>query len=572
MTDQPVEAAPNERWQTEADEPLADRPGIVASLLQYRLIVMVVTLLGAVAGYGVAQQTPVQYESEAQLILSDPGGPSFLGGSPLPSSDRGAYLAKQANIMTSRIVLDSVAKRLGDRQSVRGLKERLQVQPSADMVSISIVATGPDSRSAASLANAVGTAYGEVAAERASQAAERAIRSIEKVGARRKAELDAIPRSPDGQLTARQQQLSTDIGELEQREQDITEKLALYGSGVELFERAERPESPTQPKPKLSALLGALLGLLGAGIWAWWAAARNQRAEGRSDPARILGAPLLGEVPPPSASRVSAGTPATPPPALEPSAADAYHVIVASLDHELAGLDGSSVAVTSVGLGDSRTSTTLSIATAAWEENRRVLLIDADERTRRLSELYGFHEGGAERNGHLRPPPGEPLNTDEYVRRLVYTGSAMLLPITRNGIDPDDPETPYHVPDVRQALSAVGQLFDLVLIDTPAVLAVSDALNVAGQADGIVLLVPHRVLLHELRDVRERLAFVKTPLIGYVYVRPSGPRILERWTLGKWRNEARRQRETREQVAEANGDVGAQGEGPPVSSEQRSGP
>jgi hypothetical protein len=55
---------------------------------------------------------------------------------------------------------------------------------------------------------------------------------------------------------------------------------------------------------------------------------------------------------------------------------------VASLDHELAGVGGLSVAVTSVGLGDSRTSTTLSSATAAWRANRKVLLIDADERTR----------------------------------------------------------------------------------------------------------------------------------------------------------------------------------------------
>jgi Mrp family chromosome partitioning ATPase len=572
VTDQPVQAAPNERWHAEADESLADRPGIVASLLQYRLIVVVATLLGAVAGYGVAQQMPVQYESGALLILSDPGGPSFLGGDSLPSVDRGAYLAKQASIMTSSTVLRRVVERLGDGQSLRGLRERLKVQPSADMAGISIVATGPDSGSSASLANAVGTAYDEVAAERASQAAERAIRSIEKVKSRRKAELDAIPTSPNGQLTPRQQELSNDIGELEQREQDITEKLALYGAGVELFERAERPESPTQPKPKLIALLGALLGLLGAGIWAWWAAARNQRAAGRGDPAQILGAPLLGEVTQLRPPRVSAGRPATLP--LEPSVADAYHVIVASLEHELAGLGGSSVAVTSVGLGDSRTSTTLSIATAAWEEHRQVLLIDADARTRRLSELYGFHEVGAERNGDLlHPPPGERLTANEYVRRLIYTGNAMVLPITHNGTDPDHLAGSYHVPDVRQALSAVGQLFDLVLIDTPAVLAVSDALSVAGQADGIVLLLPHRVLLRDLRDVRERLAFVKTPLIGYVYVRPPGPRILERWTLGRRRHKARTQRETRKQVADANGDVGgAQGEGPPVSSEPRSEP
>jgi tyrosine-protein kinase Etk/Wzc len=261
------------------------------------------------------------------------------------------------------------------------------------------------------------------------------------------------------------------------------------------------------------------------------------------------------------------------PPAREPGVADAYHVIVASLEHELAGVGGSSVAVTSVGLGDSRTSTTLSIATAAWEERRKVLLIDADERTRRLSELYGFHEVGAERDGRVVRSPGERLEADEYIRRLVYTGSAMVLPFTRNGTDPDHPASSYHVPDVGQALSAVRHLFDLVLIDTPAVLAASDALSVAGQADGIVLLLPHRVLLRDLRDVRERLAFVRTPLIGYVYVRPSSPRILERRTLGRRRYEARRQRETRKRVADADGDVGGtQGEGPPVSSARGSGP
>jgi capsular polysaccharide biosynthesis protein/Mrp family chromosome partitioning ATPase len=532
VTDQPAEAAFNERWQAEADEPLADRPGIVASLLQYWPIVVAATLLGAVAGYGVTQQMPVRYESQASLILLDPGGPSFLGGNPLSSTDREAYLAKQANIMTSRIVLGRVVKRLGSGESVRGLREQLQVQPSADMAGISIVATGPNSRSAASLANAVGTAYQEIVSERASQAAERAVRSIAKIRARRQAQFDATPESPDGQLTPQQQQLSHQIVELEQREQDIMEKLALYGSGVELFERAERPEQPIQPKPKLSAMLGALLGLLGAGIWAWWAAARNQRAKGRGDPARILGAPLLGEIPTLPASRASAGSETALSSPLPPSVADAYHVVVASLHHELAGVGGSSVAVTSVGLGDSRTSTTLRIAAAAWEEDRKVLLIDADKRTRRLSDLYGFHEGGAELNGHLmRPPPGEHINADDYVRRLVSTGSAMVLPITRNGTDPDHLASSYHVPDVGQALSAVGPMFDLVLIDTPAVLAASDALSVAGQADGIVLLLPHRVLLRELRDVRERLAFVKTPLIGYIYLRPRGlgVRTLREW-------------------------------------------
>ena len=81
---------------------------------------------------------------------------------------------------------------------------------------------------------------------------------------------------------------------------------------------------------------------------------------------------------------------------------------------------------------------------------------------------------------------------------------------------------PVHAPRVRQALQSVGELFDLVLIDAPALLAASDTMSVAGQADGVVLVVKHGVLLTRLRDVHDRLAFVNTPLIGYVYVRPRG--------------------------------------------------
>ena len=66
-----------------------------------------------------------------------------------------------------------------------------------------------------------------------------------------------------------------------------------------------------------------------------WQAEANEPFSDRPG-TRILGAPLLGEVPVHHPSRASAGKAAALPPALEPSVADAYHVVVASLDHELA--------------------------------------------------------------------------------------------------------------------------------------------------------------------------------------------------------------------------------------------
>jgi Mrp family chromosome partitioning ATPase/capsular polysaccharide biosynthesis protein len=513
------EPAHNDRWQGEGEASWGDRPGIVASLLRYRMIVVAATLLGALAGYAVAQLLPVSYQAQASLILSDPGGPSILGGNnAVGASERQVYLAKQVDIMTSRVVLQRARQLLGNRQSLSDVREALEVQPSTNMAGISIVTTSGDPQSAAALANEVATAYQQIMAERVAGGAERAIAGLEKIRKRLQADLDATPALPDGRQTSRQEDLAARIADLQQRELDITTQ-ALYGAGVEWFERAEPPPSPSQPKPKLAVALGALLGLLAAGAWAWWAAARDRRAEGRGDPGRILGTTMLGEVPRLRTPPPAAGTPVTP--VLDLDLEDAYHFIVASMEHELAGVGGKSIAVTSVGPGDGKTSTALQIANAASQENRKVLLIDADVRMRQLSELVGFARVASERNGQGLPkPPGEPAGAREYLYRLVVTDGGMVLPVATNPTEPWHPAPSYRAVDVRHAVRSIGDMFDLVLVDTPALLASSNALGVAGQADGVVLVVSHRVPLSQLSEVRERLAFVKTPLLGYVYVRP----------------------------------------------------
>jgi Mrp family chromosome partitioning ATPase len=498
----------------------------VASLLRYRLLVVAVTVMAAVVGFAASQLLPVRYQAETTLILRDPGMPGILGdSSPTPGVDLQAYVAKQADIMVSSVVLKRALQLLGSRRALRDVRRDLDVRPSKDLASVTIRAKAGSAGAATALADAVGSAYQRVTAERASQEADQAIASLEKVKARLQAAMDASPKDPNGGLTAQQETLARQIADVEQREQNVTTQAALHPSGVELFERAERPESPTQPKPKLNALLGALLGLIGAGAWAWWAAARNQRAESRDDPAPILGAPLLGEVPRFRARRSSTGRRGRSPVPPDQAVEEAYHFIVASLEHELSSIGGSSVLVTSVAQGEGKTSTTLNIALAAQQENRQVVLIDGDERTRRLSELCGLSELRGEGGGRGATFAGTaPADREEYLQRLVrtivLTRCGMVLPVPPDGIEPGHPSRFFRTPDFRKALLSMGELFDLVLIDAPALLPVSDAISIAGQADGIVFVVNHGVSLGQLRDARNRLAFVTTPLIGYVFVQP----------------------------------------------------
>ncbi len=503
--------------QSEGTDAFDDRPGVLASLSRYRWVVVAVTLLAAAVAYAVSSMLPVEYKAEATLILRDPGAPSLLSTSSGSTQDvdRQAAVAKQADIATSTVVIDRARRLLGSTQSAQEVRKQLDVRPSKDSAGITIDAKAADAASARALANAVGTAYQQVSRDRTIVDAQQATAGIDKLVASLQEQMNSTPREASGNLTPQQEALSSQISNLKQRQQDIATELAVSPSGVELFERADLPEAPSQPKPKLFALLGAVLGAVGVGGWVWWAAARNQRAERPEDPARILGAPLLGEVPRFHASRPAVGE-AMPSP---PSATDAHHFIVASLEHELESIGGTSVALTGVTPGDGTTTTALQIAIAARQEDRKVALIDADQRGRGLSELCGLEELETVPAG----PDNTPVEADEYLARLAVTHSGIVLPVPAIQ-EPGRMSRLFRPPSFHKALLSLGEQFDLVLIDTPPLLQVSDAIPIARQADGVVLVVDRDVPLSHLRTVRDRLSFVSTPLIGYVFVQKRGRR------------------------------------------------
>ena len=218
-------------------------------------------------------------------------------------------------------------------------------------------------------------------------------------------------------------------------EDDIAAQAAVYGSGVESFQEAVPPVSSSQPAPLLLALFGAVVGLIAAGGWAWWAAGRNRRVEAEGDAGAILGVPLLGETPRLGAKLRGAGGPSSPPDELDPVAAEAYHFVLAALEHALSKVGGKVVAVASAGPGDGKTVTVLNLALAARREGRKVLLVDADERTRRLSQLCRdgehFDVIGVGHDGEESPSPRSPHAAGSARQRCCRSGRASGTGTTR---------------------------------------------------------------------------------------------------------------------------------------------
>ena len=91
------------------------------------------------------------------------------------------------------------------------------------------------------------------------------------------------------------------------------------------------------------------------------------------------------------------------------------------------------------------------------------------------------------------------------------------------------------------------------MIDTPALLDVSEAVTIADHADAILLVVNRGTSLADLRRARERLAFTDTPVIGYLLNRGFAQRAYA-GSGGAGRGR-RRAREARESVRNRRGPI-----------------
>ncbi|WP_433029555.1 AAA family ATPase [Actinomycetospora sp. CA-053990] len=503
-------------------------PGLVASLWRYRLIIVVVTASAAVAGLALSLLLPARYEAKASLYLRDPGSPAVLtlDGSQSQSGDHAVFMATQAALAGSDTVAERALQLLNRRGTPDDLRRSVVVEPSADLASITISATSGNPADATDLANAVGTAYEQVARERTAADSKEAVAQLQQVLNQRSTEFDVLRAqaaqasgSAASSLERKAQHVADLIGSLQVRQDEIAAQAALYGSGVESFEQAVPPVSSSEPAPALLALLGAAFGLVGAGGWAWWAAGRDRRVDAESDATAILGIPLLGEMPKLGVQLPRRGEPSSPPDEVNPSDAEAYHFVLGSLDRALARVGGKVIAVASARPGDGKTVTVLNLALAVKRESRKVLLVDADEHTRRLSDLCcedeHFKVLGVTRDGDKCAAFTEEVALGGQGSTTVELSDAVLQigPSEQNG---QHPAVFFRSTAFGKLIISASEHTDLVLIDTPSLLDVSEAVTISDQADAVLLVVSRGTSLADLRRARDRLALTDTPLIGYL--------------------------------------------------------
>jgi capsular exopolysaccharide synthesis family protein len=265
--------------------------------------------------------------------------------------------------------------------------------------------------------------------------------------------------------------LSSEIPKLERAGKSTSPVL------VTVTKRAVAPSSPASPRPKLDLLLGLVVGLLlGLGL----AILRSQfdrTVRSVSQVADMTGASPLALV---KSSKRLGRSPLSQRDPKTREELEAFRSLRASL--ELAG-DGASprrLVVTSTLPSEGRTTVACNLAIVAARSGSRVCLVEADLRRPAVGKYLGLAPG---------PGLGAVLAGEATVDAAVVESKYGSLSVLTAGRLPDDPAAALGSRKMSETLAALADRFDLVIIDTPAILSVSDALVLAHTADATLVVV-----------------------------------------------------------------------------------
>ena len=497
-----------------ADLPWDEGPGLAEAARRYWWLLLASALVLGSAGYGLSLLRPVTYEATARLLLSDPSQQSLFDTE--NDGDAVRYLLNQVTRIKSRSVAERASELLDDEVSADTVRRSIEVASEAENDLVTVTASAATAELAAGIANAVGNAYQDEVRDQVQDTADRALNRLEASASALRERLERlderIEQDPDDAvLLAQRDAVLTQLGVLTSRQDQIAVEASLYGSGVELFEQASVPSEPADQGAGRMGALGAVVGLtLGMGA-AWLLLARRESVDHSQDPAVVLGSPLLGAVPDFDAIGVTAPLPTLTDP--RSPAAEAYQFVVASLASQMRATGGNTILLTSPQPGDGKSVTALNLAIAASRDGRDVLVVDADARVGGLSRLSKTDGGPG-----LHEVQADPDN-------LLWSASRREMPdapgveVVPRGSEIADPAGFFRTRGFAGAMQRFRDYADLVIVDSPPLLAVSDTSAIAAHVDGVILVVAQGTPLAVLHDASERLKLLDVPLLGYIFNR-----------------------------------------------------
>lgn len=295
---------------------------------------------------------------------------------------------------------------------------------------------------------------------------------------------------------------------LSERLQEVSLTAQTQLSNVQIVDRALPPKVPFKPNIPLNLAVACLTGLIGGVGLGLIREYLDDSITSQVDVLTHLKVPFLGLIPrlPPQESSQAADlfTHYNP----RSSVAEAVRGLRAMLDMNPNGPPPRRLLVTSSIAREGKTSTTMRLAIAFAQMGRRVVVIDADLRRPRVHKIF---------NADNRVGLSSYLVGAAGVDDLPQSTPVPKLSCIYSGALTDHPAELMASDAMVRLLDELEQRFDVVILDTPPSVALSDAVTLSRHVDGIVLVVKEqsvsRAVVKQTIDLMQK---VDANLLGVV--------------------------------------------------------
>lgn len=469
--------APSERDAT---------PVLRALARQWWLIVLVAVVAG-VAGYVFTARKPKMYQTSSALLFLDTNLDQELTGLQVFGT---TDPVRQAATNQSLVSLPTIAQAVGRQLQIPGgiVASEVSFASSSGSDVLRIIVTDASPVMAAKIANAYARQYIVFRQQNDRRLLSAAATLLD-------SKIAAIPPADrNGQIALT----------LLQDRNNIDLLSSLQTGHAEQVQTASVPTSPSSPKPKSGAATGLVLGLVAAMALIAALERIDRRVKSTREIEELYGVPVIGRIPTSHALSVP-GAPGN------GRDQDAFGMMRAQLRYFDVDREIRRVIVTSADAGDGKSMISLNLARAAMRaDDRRVLLIEADMRRPGLTRSVGLESVAG-----LADLLSQSQDVASAVHELVLSSDTLMAPGWSDDVAPfhlllagSPPLNPIELLEGRrmiELLEYVGTAYDLVIIDTPPIGVVSDAIPLIHKVDGIMVVsrVNHSRRDHALRLVKQ---------------------------------------------------------------------
>lgn len=499
-----------------------------AAVLWHRrsvVVGIVVVLVGVAVAASLLQTS--RYRASTEVLVRQVTSSSLLdpgGSTPAVGAAAQRTLENELRLAESRTVADAATAAIGHEAEVA-------VSSDADADVLTFSASSTDPATAATVADAYAQVFVDqrresLVAEYLEAAGtihvqvERLDAELVELREERAADLAAIPAGAadrDARIAEVEQDHEARIAPLETERArfvqlisnlDLSANLA-QGGAARVISSAEVPEEPYAPATERNVALALAAGLV-LGVGAAFVVEHFDTSLRSADQLEVAAAaPTLASIPSlPGWKKGAAPRVVTREDPHAPTA-EAYRSLRTSV--QFLGIDRpiQMVQLTSPKPGDGKTTTASNLAVAVARAGQRVVLVDCDLRKPRVHDYFGL---GNER-GFTTVLLGE-ATLDEVATRIDGVPGLVVIP---SGPVPPDPSELLSGKRARGLLSSLREQVDLVVVDSPPVLAVSDPLVLSGLCDGVVLVASAgNSDRDEVARAADQLRQVDAPILGTV--------------------------------------------------------